>query len=77
MEFETLRAQVAVLQAKTISATELLELTIARIEKFDDKVNAAVVMQILDPCLEDHTPPRFAELVEQEFGGFTPPLGFA
>ncbi|WP_225728935.1 MULTISPECIES: amidase [unclassified Nocardia] len=43
MEFATLRNQVAALQTKTISATELLELTITRIEKFDDKVNAVVV----------------------------------
>ncbi|QIS24664.1 amidase [Nocardia terpenica] len=43
MEFGTLRDQVAALRAKAISATELLELTIARIEKFDDKVNAVVV----------------------------------
>ncbi|MEU5760177.1 amidase [Nocardia sp. NPDC047648] len=42
-EFATLRDQVAALRAKTISATELLELTIGRIEKFDDKVNAVVV----------------------------------
>ncbi|MTD55243.1 amidase [Amycolatopsis pithecellobii] len=42
-EFATLRDQVAALQAKTISAVELLELTIARIEKFDDKINAMVV----------------------------------
>ncbi|MGF6885573.1 amidase [Nocardia sp. GAS34] len=42
-EFATLRDQVAALRAKTISATELLELSIARIEKYDDKVNAVVV----------------------------------
>lgn len=42
-EFATLREQVAALQAKTISATELLELSIARIERFDEKVNAVVV----------------------------------
>ncbi|MEC3957502.1 amidase [Nocardia sp. CDC153] len=42
-EFATLRDQVAALQAKTISATELLELSIERIEKFDDKINAVVV----------------------------------
>ncbi len=42
-EFATLRDQVAALQAKTVSATELLEQCIARIEKFDDKVNAVVV----------------------------------
>lgn len=43
LEFATLREQVAALRAKTISATELLELSIARIDKFDDKVNAVVV----------------------------------
>lgn len=43
LEFATLREQVAALQAKTISATELLELTIGRIDRFDDKVNAVVV----------------------------------
>ncbi|MBB5918613.1 amidase [Nocardia transvalensis] len=42
-EFATLREQVAALQAGTISATELLELSIARIDTFDDKVNAVVV----------------------------------
>jgi amidase len=34
-------------------------------------------MQVVGPYLEDRTPLRFAELVEQEFGGFTPPPGFA
>ena len=29
--------------------------------------------QIIGPFLEDRTPIRFAELVEREFGGFTPP----
>lgn len=43
LEFATLRAQVAALAAKTVSATELLELSIARIEEFDEKVNAVVV----------------------------------
>ncbi|MEC3918984.1 amidase [Nocardia sp. CDC160] len=42
-EFATLRDQVAALRAKTISATELLELSIERIERFDDKINAVVV----------------------------------
>ena len=36
-----------------------------------------VGMQIIGPWLEDRTPLRFAELVEQEFGGFKPPPGFA
>jgi amidase len=34
-------------------------------------------MQIVGPYLEDRTTLRFAELVEQEFGGFTPPPGFS
>jgi amidase len=35
-------------------------------------------MQIIGPMFEDLTPIRFAELVEQEFGGFTaPPLDWA
>ncbi len=34
-------------------------------------------MQVIGPWLEDRTPLRFAELAEQEFGGFKPPPGFA
>ena len=34
-------------------------------------------MQIVGPYLEDRTTLRLAELIEQEFGGFTPPPGFA
>jgi amidase len=30
-------------------------------------------VQIIGPYLEDHTTIRFAELAEQEFGGFVPP----
>ncbi|WP_307831363.1 amidase [Nucisporomicrobium flavum] len=30
-------------------------------------------VQLIGPLLEDHTPIRFAELLEREFGGFTPP----
>jgi amidase len=33
-------------------------------------------VQIIGPYLEDLTPLRFAELIEREFGGFTPPPGF-
>ena len=29
--------------------------------------------QVIGPFLEDRTPIRFAQLVEQEFGGFVPP----
>jgi amidase len=33
-------------------------------------------VQLIGPYLEDRTPLRFAELLAQEFGGFTPPRGF-
>jgi amidase len=32
-------------------------------------------VQMIGPLLEDHTPIRFAELVDREFGGFTRPPG--
>ena len=34
-------------------------------------------MQIVGPYLEDRTPLAFAALTEREFGGFTPPPGYA
>jgi amidase len=33
-------------------------------------------MQIIGPWLEDRTPLKLAELIEQELGGFVPPKGF-
>lgn len=36
-----------------------------------------VGLQAIGPYLEDYTTMRFAELVEQEFGGFQPPPGYA
>ncbi len=33
-------------------------------------------LQAIGPYLEDHTTIHFAELLEQEFGGFTPPPGY-
>ena len=36
-----------------------------------------VGMQIVGPYLEDRTPLAFAALTEREFGGFTPPPGYA
>jgi len=35
-----------------------------------------VGVQIVGPWLEDRTPLKLAELIEREFGGFTPPLMF-
>lgn len=34
-------------------------------------------LQAIGPFLEDRTPIRFAQLVEQEFGGFVPPPGYS
>ncbi len=34
-------------------------------------------LQAIGPYLEDYTPIRFASLLEQEFGGFEPPPGYA
>jgi amidase len=34
-------------------------------------------LQAIGPFLEDRTPLRFAQLVEQEFGGFSPPPGYS
>ena len=34
-------------------------------------------VQIIGPYLEDRTTIAFAELLEREFGGFTPPPGYA
>lgn len=41
--YATLRDQIAALRARTISAAELLEETIARITEHDGKINAVVV----------------------------------
>jgi amidase len=30
-------------------------------------------VQLIGPLFEDYTPIRLAELLEREFGGFTPP----
>ena len=43
LQYATLRDQITALRAKRISASELLELTISRIERFDGKINAVVV----------------------------------
>ena len=34
-------------------------------------------VQIIGPEFEDRTPLAFARLIEREFGGFSPPLGYA
>jgi amidase len=34
-------------------------------------------VQIVEPRLEDRTPLKLAELIEQNFGGFVAPPGFS
>jgi amidase len=34
-------------------------------------------VQIIGPEFEDRTPLAFARMIEREFGGFTPPPGYA
>ncbi|MBR1220799.1 amidase [Bradyrhizobium sp. U87765 SZCCT0131] len=43
LQYATLRDQVSALRAKKVSATELLDQSIARIERFDGQINAVVV----------------------------------
>ena len=43
LQYATLRDQITALRTKQISASELRELTISRIERFDGKINAVVV----------------------------------
>jgi amidase len=53
-----------------------LPATVAPISRSGEGI--PIGMQIIGPMFEDLTPIRFAELVEQEFGGFTaPPLDWA
>jgi amidase len=45
--------------------------TVVPIDRSDTGLPIGV--QIVGPCLEDRTPIAFAQLIEREFGGFTPP----
>lgn len=58
LTYATAPEQAAALRSRNISARELCEQAIARIER--------------PPHYEDRTPLAFAALVEQAFGGFTP-----
>jgi amidase len=49
-----------------------LPATVAPIARSSDGLPIGV--QLIGPILEDRTPIRFAELLEQEFGGFMPPV---
>ena len=54
-----------------IATTPGLPATSAPIARSRDGLPIGV--QLIGPIFEDHTPIRFAQLLEQEFGGFTPP----
>ena len=49
-----------------------LPATVAPIER--TSTGLPIGVQIIGPYLEDHTPIRFAQLLEQAFGGFVPPV---
>jgi amidase len=52
-----------------------LPATVAPIDHSESGLPIGV--QIIGPYLEDRTTIAFAELLEREFGGFTPPSGYA
>jgi amidase len=58
-----------------IATTPGLPSTAAPIGLSDEGLPTGV--QIVGPYLEDRTPLAFAALIEREFGGFTPPPGYA
>ena len=58
-----------------IATTPALPATVAPIDRSDSGLPIGV--QIVGPYLEDRTTIAFAELLEREFGGFTPPPGYA
>lgn len=58
-----------------IASTPGLPATAAPIDHSDTGLPIGV--QIVGPYLEDRTTIAFAELMEREFGGFTPPPGYA
>jgi amidase len=52
-----------------------LPATVAPIDR--SPTGLPIGVQIIGPYLEDHTTIAFAEILEQEFGGFVPPPGYA
>jgi amidase len=58
-----------------LATTSGLPATAAPIDRTETGLPIGV--QILGPYLEDRTTLAFAELIEREFGGFTPPPDFA
>ena len=58
-----------------LATTSGLPATVAPIER--SETGLPIGVQIIGPYLEDRTTLAFAELIEREFGGFTPPPAFA
>ncbi|HET6927118.1 MAG TPA: amidase family protein, partial [Hyphomicrobiaceae bacterium] len=58
-----------------LATTSGLPATVAPIDRAETGLPIGV--QIIGPYLEDRTTLAFAELIEREFGGFTPPPQFA
>ena len=55
-----------------LATTSGLPATVAPIDR--SETGLPIGVQIIGPYLEDRTTLAFAELIEREFGGFTPPL---
>jgi amidase len=70
--YSYLDAQVAWAELATTTG---LPATVAPIDRSQSGLPIGV--QIIGPYLEDRTTIAFAELLEREFGGFTPPPGYA
>ena len=58
-----------------LATTSGLPATVAPIER--SETGLPIGVQIIGPYLEDRTTLAFAELIEREFGGFTPPPAYA
>jgi amidase len=57
------------------ATTSGLPATVTPIDR--SETGLPIGVQIIGPYLEDHTPIMFAKLIEREFGGFLPPIGYA
>ena len=58
-----------------LATTSGLPATVAPIDR--SEMGLPIGVQIIGPYLEDRTTLAFADLIEREFGGFTPPPAFA
>jgi hypothetical protein len=82
-DFRSIAELTKALRSRSLSASGLLELVIARIEALDQRLNAVVVRdfdraqataKVADAILtRGDQRPAFAGLVQRQFGGFVPP----